>query len=76
METLKEELLALPEKIRNQELTILEHEDAIAQEKKELDEWQSAMYLKVSEQLNETGKPKFSNDTMRSAEIKKQQTKF
>ena len=64
-------LNSFPDRIKEQKEIISELEEKVDQAKEEADLIESTMELQISQAENENGKRKFSNKSMRSAELKR-----
>ncbi len=66
---IKERLLALPGEIENKRSTLLAMQTHLRNEKEKLQMWELTELANISNELDENGKVKYSNDTKRKAEL-------
>jgi chromosome segregation ATPase len=70
-EQIKVDLEELPEKIRIQKQKLSDLKEIVEESEQEVDLIESTLMMEISEELDDTGKKKYSNKQMRSAELAK-----
>ncbi len=68
---IKERLLDLPNEIENKKTTLLAMQTHLRNEKEKLQMWELTELANISNELDENGKAKYSNDTKRKAELQR-----
>ena len=68
------DLLDMPHKIMKQEIELLDLNIKLEDLKKQLKIWEDNTYLEVSKEINKDGKPLYSNDGLRNAEVQNRKT--
>lgn len=63
------ELQNLPEKIKELELEYFNTNNTLLELKNDNDLWELNILSEIQKELNEQGKPKFSNESLRNAEL-------
>jgi len=66
---LKEQLLAYPERIREQKLVVSQRRQALKDAELAVKEIEAALIVEIASEVNENNKPKYSNVEIRNAEL-------
>lgn len=70
------DLMRLPEEINNQEAEILKLSLEFENSKKELKNYELELLASITNEKNDDGKPIFSNETLRTAELAKRMNAY
>lgn len=66
---LRDRLLSLPSEIEKSKIDLLDKQESLRVAKELLKYWEISELSRISEELDDKGKPKYSNETKRQAEL-------
>ena len=66
---IKERLLALPEEIEEMKMKLLQKQQELIDTKSQLRSWELIEMSYIANELDDNGKPRYSNDVKRNAEL-------
>ena len=66
---IKERLLALPEEIEGKKMELINKQEELSRVREQLKSWELSELVSITNELDDNGKPKYSNDVKRNAEL-------